>query len=155
MTEHAAPRFRGIDDYVAMLSDEERAALEQADEKLDLALLLYRMREDRGLSQAAAAQRSGLKQQAISRLERVPANVQFNTIGRYVEALGYTASLVVKDGATGRVVGELPVAPLLGKPPAQLGRRDARAPAPASATRHAQVERAADKGKSSPKDVRS
>jgi len=147
VTGNASQRFRGIDDYVATFSDEERAALVRAEEQLDLALLLYRMREDRGLSQAAAAERSGLKQQAISRLESAPANVQFNTIGRYAGALGYTASLIVKDGATGQVIGELPVTPLLALSRAHDGRRRRRAPANGSIAHRERGGRAADEGK--------
>ena len=111
MNEHD-PRFRGIDDYVAAFTVEERAELTKAKEELDLAVLMYRMRQGRGLSQVAAAEKSGLKQQAISRLERSPSNVRFNTIGRYSGALGYAASLTIRDSVTGRVIGEMPVASL-------------------------------------------
>jgi transcriptional regulator with XRE-family HTH domain len=58
----------------------------------DIAILLHNAREERGLSQEAAARLAGLQQQAVSRLERPGAKPQIATIRKYLAALGYTAS---------------------------------------------------------------
>ena len=96
----------GADDlerYVATLSDEERSELAAAEVALDIAILLHRARERRGLSQVAAARLAGLQQQAVSRLERSSANPQFETVRAYLDALGYGVELHVIDLDTGEV----------------------------------------------------
>jgi ribosome-binding protein aMBF1 (putative translation factor) len=90
-----------IDAYVATCSEKERHALATADAAIDIAILLYRAREQRGLSQAAAARRAGLQQQAVSRLERSGANLQLETLRSYLGALGYVVELSVFDLDTG------------------------------------------------------
>ena len=92
-----------LDRYIATLSEEERRELAAADVALDIAILLHRARERRGLSQAAAARLAGFQQQAISRLERSSTNPQFETIRAYLDALGYGVELNVIDLDTGEV----------------------------------------------------
>ena len=72
---------------------------------IDIALLLHDARTHRQLSQQAAAQRVGLTQQAISKLERPHANVTIGTLGRYLSALGYQLDLTLRDAATGELLG--------------------------------------------------
>ncbi|MBX5444140.1 helix-turn-helix transcriptional regulator [Sphaerobacter sp.] len=95
-----------LDAYIATLSDNERADIAAASEALDIAHLLYHARLHRGLTQKEAAARSGLKQQAISRLERAATNVTLATLQRYLGALGYTVVVSLRDKTTGRVVVE-------------------------------------------------
>jgi len=95
-----------LDAYIATLSDNERADIAAASEALDIAHLLYHARLHRGLTQKEAAARSGLKQQAISRLERAATNVTLVTLQRYLGALGYTVVVSLRDKTTGRVVVE-------------------------------------------------
>lgn len=97
--------YNEIDDYIAALTPDEQKDLSAAEAALDLAYLLHRAREERGLTQAAAAAQTGLHQQAISRLERSLRNVQLDTLQRYLDALGYTIDIEVKDKQTGQVLG--------------------------------------------------
>ena len=106
------PPYNEIDDYIATFSEEERAELAAAEAAIDLACLLYQAREEHGLSQTAAAQQAGIKQQAVSRLEQPGANVQLDTVQRYLGALGYTLDLTVKEAKTGRVLGNTTLPPV-------------------------------------------
>lgn len=106
-----APMHNDIDEYIAALSEEERQELAHADAALDLAILLYRLRTERALTQKDAAEKAGLKQQAISRWERSHPNIQLSTLQRYLDALGYNLELVVRDANTGQVVDTVELTP--------------------------------------------
>jgi DNA-binding XRE family transcriptional regulator len=95
-----------IDDYIATFSPEERKEYRTAEAALDLASLLYSIRHTHGLTQRGAAERSGLKQQAISRLEQAASNMQLGTLQRYLGALGYHLEISVIDDRTGKVAGK-------------------------------------------------
>jgi HTH-type transcriptional regulator / antitoxin HipB len=105
MSETNRP-YNEIDDYIATLSPEERKEYRTAETALDLASLLYHIRHTHGLTQLSAAERSGLKQQAISRLEQAASNVQLGTLQRYLGALGYHLEIRVIDDRTGHVAGK-------------------------------------------------
>jgi ribosome-binding protein aMBF1 (putative translation factor) len=90
-----------LDAYIATFDNEERQALSAAETAMDIAILLHRAREHRGLSQDAAARRAGLQQQAISRLEQHGANPQLETIRTYLSALGFGMEVSVIDLDTG------------------------------------------------------
>lgn len=95
-----------IDDYIATFSPEERQEYRAAETALDLASMLYHIRHTQGLTQSSAAERSGLKQQAISRLEQAASNMQLGTLQRYLGALGYHLEISVIDDRTGNVAGK-------------------------------------------------
>ena len=95
-----------IDDYIAGFSDEERQEYLAAETALDLACILYHLRQDQGMTQRQAAERAGLKQQAISRLEKAASNIQLGTLQRYLGALGYRVEISVIDDRTGNVAGK-------------------------------------------------
>src|SRR6266849_6748218 len=105
MNETANP-YNEIDDYIADFSDEERQAYVAAEMALDLACVLYQIRQEQGLTQRQAAERAGLKQQAISRLEKAASNIQLGTLQRYLGALGYSIEISVIDNRTGNVAGK-------------------------------------------------
>lgn len=96
-----APEPDDIDAYITSFDDEEHRALAAAETAIDIAILLHRVREYRGLSQSAAARSAGLQQQAISRLEQHGANPQLETIRTYLSALGFGVELSVIDLDTG------------------------------------------------------
>lgn len=96
-----------IDAYVATFDDHEREELAAAEAALDIAILLYRARERRGLSQAAAAELAGLQQQAISRFEHPSANPKLETVQAYLGALGYALELKAIDIETGEIAAEV------------------------------------------------
>ena len=105
MSETTKP-YNDIDDYIAAFSDEERQEYVAAETALDLACILYHIRQEQGLTQHEAAERAGLKQQAISRLEKAASNMQLGTLQRYLGALGYSIEISVIDNRTGNVAGK-------------------------------------------------
>jgi HTH-type transcriptional regulator / antitoxin HipB len=105
MSETSRP-YNEIDDYIATFSDEERQEYAAAEMALDLASMLYQIRQEQGLTQQHAAERTGLKQQAISRLEKAASNMQLGTLQRYLGALGYHIEISVIDNRTGNVAGK-------------------------------------------------
>ncbi len=105
MSETTKP-YNEIDDYIATFSDEERQEYVAAETALDLACILYHIRQEQGLTQRKAAERAGLKQQAISRLEKAASNIQLGTLQRYLGALGYSIEISVIDNRTGNVAGK-------------------------------------------------
>lgn len=102
-----------ISAYVAAFDDEERQELAAASAAIDIAILLYRAREHRGLSQAAAAEMSGLRQQAVSRFEHPNANPKLETVQAYLGALGYALELKAIDLQTGEATAEAVLPPTL------------------------------------------
>ena len=105
MSETSKP-YNEIDDYIAGFSDEERQEYLAAETALDLACILYHLRHEQGLTQRQAAERAGLKQQAISRLEKAASNMQLGTLQRYLGALGYSIEISFIDNRTGHVAGK-------------------------------------------------
>ena len=97
--------------YLATFTAEDREAHAAAETAIDIAMLLHRARDDRGLSQQAAARLSGLQQQAVSRFERPGANPQLETIQTYLAALGYGVELTIVDLATGEAAFSLRLPP--------------------------------------------
>src|SRR5260370_42292091 len=105
MSETSKPSNE-IDDYLATFSPEERQEYRAAETALDLASLLHSIRHTHGLTQRGAAERTGLKQQAVSRLEQAASNMQLGTLQRYLGALGYHLEISVIDDRTGNVAGK-------------------------------------------------
>ena len=103
MSETTRP-YNEVDDYIATFSDEERQEYVAAETALDLASILYQIRQEQGLTQRK--ERAGLKQQAISRLEKAASNMQLGTLQRYLGALGYRIEISVIDNRTGNVAGK-------------------------------------------------
>jgi transcriptional regulator with XRE-family HTH domain len=101
-----APTGGSVDAFLAEeFGDGELDEIAAAGLAIDVALLLHDARAHRRLSQQAAAQRVGLTQQAISKLERPHANVAIATLGRYLSALRYQLDLTLRDATSGAVVG--------------------------------------------------
>lgn len=103
------PELDDIEAYVATFDDEERAELAGA--AIDIAILLHRAREYRGLGQAAAAELAGLQQQAVSRFERPGVSPHLETLHSYLGALGYALELKAIDVATGKVIAKVLIPP--------------------------------------------
>ncbi|HVX30075.1 MAG TPA: helix-turn-helix transcriptional regulator [Nitrolancea sp.] len=106
MTERHTKRNE-VNEYIASLTDAEREAIDSASVALDIAGLAYRARLARGFTQTEAAEASGLKQQAISRIEGGTINVTFRTLERYLRALGFSVRLSVCDENTGKIVDQI------------------------------------------------
>lgn len=106
----------------ATFDDQERRALAAAEAAIDIAILLHRARQRRGLSQGAAAKLAGLRQQAVSRFERPAANPQLDPIRDYLGALNDGLEIEAVDMETGEPAAQVVLPP---KPPT-LRRRKAR-----------------------------
>lgn len=104
--------FDDLDTYVATLDEQERQELVAAETAIDIAILLYRAREHRGLSQAAAAQLAGLHQQAVSRFENPSVNPKLETVQMYLGALGFALELKAIDIETGEVAAKVTLPPV-------------------------------------------
>jgi DNA-binding XRE family transcriptional regulator len=100
-----------IEAYIATFDEDGRRRLAAAEAAIDIAILLYRARERRGLSQAAAAKLAGLHQQAVSRFERPDANPRLDTIQDYLGALGYALELAAIDIETGEQAAKVLLPP--------------------------------------------
>ncbi len=61
---------------------------QEADKELALVEMLYEMREKAGLSKSALAERMGITQSAISRLEGNPLGASMKTLSNYAQACG-------------------------------------------------------------------
>lgn len=62
-----------------------------------LALNVYRLRKERGLTQAELGMRAGLSQPKVAKIERADANPELRTIGRLAGALGVTVGELLTD----------------------------------------------------------
>src|ERR687890_1470847 len=105
MNEHEST-YNEIDDYIAELTEAERAELDTADAAIELAFLFHDAREKRGLTQAEAAQQAGLRQQAVSRFEQPDmklANTKIETLRKYLAALHYSVQITLKDLESGLI----------------------------------------------------
>jgi DNA-binding XRE family transcriptional regulator len=122
-TRDARPQDSDLDDieaYIATFDDDERRRLAAAEAAIDIAILLYRARERRGLSQAAAAKLAGLQQQAVSRFERPDTNPRLETIHEYLGALGYALELTAIDVQTGEKAAKVVLPPMSVRGPADV-----------------------------------
>ncbi len=100
----------GIVDRTDELTEEERERLATADAAIELAFLLYRARQVRGLTQAQAAETSGLLQQAVSRFEQPDiklANTKLDTLRKYLNALNYVVHVGISDAESGAMVSRI------------------------------------------------
>lgn len=100
-------QIHSIDDYIESLEEWERQEIEVASLAIDLARLLYRARDRRGLTQKEAAQLADLQQQAVSRMERANTNLQVSTLSRYLAALGYDIEIAIKDPTSGELIDSI------------------------------------------------
>jgi DNA-binding XRE family transcriptional regulator len=107
----SAQELDDIDAYVASFNEQEQQELVDAEAAIDLAIMLYRARERKHLSQAEAAGLAGLQQQAVSRFERPGANPRLDTMQSYLSALGYSLELNIIDSETGERAASLALAP--------------------------------------------
>lgn len=96
-----------IEDYIDNLTEEERQEVGLAEVAIDLARVLHHAREHRKITQSEAAQLANMRQQAISRLEQPGANIQIETLQRYLTALGYTLELTIREQATDDIVDQV------------------------------------------------
>ena len=83
--------FRDLWNDPNFISPEQKAKID-----LDVALIekLIEIRKEQGLSQQDLAERCGVKQSAIARLEKMNAAPQVSTLLKVLKPLGYTLAIV-------------------------------------------------------------
>jgi len=87
------------------IPQDHRAAVKRRSDELVVGQLLRMMREKRKLSQADIAERMGLKQPAIARLER-QKDVKLSTLRQWASATGGELVLAVRrQGKLSQLVG--------------------------------------------------
>lgn len=80
------PTWTEIEKGLKSISDEDKSII------VTLAFLVS-VRVRNGLTQQELAQRTGMKQSQIARLERLDSVPTFNTINRYANGLGYVLKM--------------------------------------------------------------
>jgi DNA-binding XRE family transcriptional regulator len=87
------------------IPQDQRAAVKRRSDEIVIGQVLRMMREQRNLSQAKVAQRMGLKQPAIARLER-QSDVKLSTLQEWATATGGELVLAVRrHGKLSQLVG--------------------------------------------------
>jgi transcriptional regulator with XRE-family HTH domain len=88
-----------FDEHLALqLQDPEFAAMWAVEKPFsDFAINVWRIREERGLTQQQLAERAGLKQPRVAEIERSDANPTLLTISRIAHALGVTPDRLLLD----------------------------------------------------------
>jgi DNA-binding XRE family transcriptional regulator len=89
-----SPKTKKFRDLVAPLDadPEHRAAIEAEKQLILTAIRLAELRREAGLTQEQLAERLGMTQENVSRIERAE-DTQLSTIRRYIEALGGSLEL--------------------------------------------------------------
>ncbi len=68
--------------------------------------MLYCISPEQEPRQQQVTARTGIKQQALSRLEKAVSTMQLGALQRYLGALGYRIEISVIDNRTGNVAGK-------------------------------------------------
>lgn len=112
-----------LQEHLALqLQDPEFAAAWAVEKAFgDLAINVWRVREERGWTQQQLAQRAGVKQPRIAEIERGNANPTLLTMSRIAQALGVTVDRLLVDSDSDSVADR------------STGANDDAAPAPLAA----------------------
>lgn len=86
--------FRPARERIDALPADRRERIEAGARKLIEASHIGELRRALDVTQATLAERSGMKQAEISRIERAPETAKLMTVERYVESLGGSLKLV-------------------------------------------------------------
>lgn len=99
--------FRPASEWIDRLPAERREKVEIGARRILADMHLAEVRKAMKVSQASVAERTGLKQTEVSRIERSLESVQLRTLNRYVHGLGGRFKLVAEfpDGT----VAEIPL----------------------------------------------
>jgi DNA-binding XRE family transcriptional regulator len=88
--------FRPANEWIEALPEASRHRAKAAAARAVEAIHLAEVRKALTITQAALADRTGLKQTEVSRIENNPASVQIRTLDRYVAGLGGKLKLVAE-----------------------------------------------------------
>ncbi|WP_274627350.1 helix-turn-helix domain-containing protein [Arvimicrobium flavum] len=97
--------FKPASDWIDALTGDRRDKIEAGARKILAEMHLAELRKAMKVSQITVAERTGLKQTEVSRIERAPETVQLRTLNRYVDGLGGKFKLVAEfpDGTTAEI----------------------------------------------------
>ena len=96
MTKLNRNDFRPAGDWIEVLPAKSRAKVKTAAARAIEAIHLAEVRKALTITQTTLADRTGLKQTEVSRIENNPASVQLRTLDRYVAGLGGKLKLVAE-----------------------------------------------------------
>ncbi len=88
-------KFTTYEDYMATLPKHEQQAIQQETKKLIKAYKLSQLRQSCKVNQSQLAERMGVSQANISKIER-GEGIQVNTMEKYISALGGELSITAK-----------------------------------------------------------
>jgi DNA-binding XRE family transcriptional regulator len=101
--------MKTLDAYIKKLPVAERTAIAEGARQKVAAIRLQQAREASGFTQEQVAQRMGVTQASLSRMEHRP-DVKLSNIRKYVEAIGGTLEVsVVLPRRSRRTAGQKPV----------------------------------------------
>ena len=97
--------FRPAFDWIDKLPPDVRARAEEGGRRFIEAMHLAEIRQALTVTQTELAQRTGLKQAEVSRIENNVSTIQLRTLERYVEGLGGNVSIVADfpDGSQAHI----------------------------------------------------
>jgi len=90
-----ASPLRALEEFVAELPEQERAAIEKRTAELVEQVTLRRLREARKQSRKGVARKLNVNQAAVSKLERRP-DMFVSTLRDYIESAGGTLEIVAR-----------------------------------------------------------
>lgn len=88
--------FRPAREWIDTLPEERRKKVEAGAATVLADIHLAELRKALNITQVALAERSGIKQAELSRIENNPEKVQLRTMERYVKSLGGDLKLVAE-----------------------------------------------------------
>ncbi len=77
----------------------------------DLGEVLRQVRARRGLSQRAAAFETGIQPSTVNRAEQGEGSLRLATLQAYLNGLGYTLELAIRQRQSGEVIGSVLLPP--------------------------------------------
>lgn len=89
-------KYTTLQEHMASLPPDRRERIEERTKNTLIAIRLAELRKSAKLSQAELAQRIGVSQSAISQLESSDNSIQWDTLNKYVNALGGRLHLSVE-----------------------------------------------------------
>jgi len=97
--------FRPARDRIDVLPADRRARIEEGAAQILKAMHLSEIRKALAVTQTNIAEKTGLKQAEVSRIENYPESVQIRTMERYVRGLGGELKIVAEfpDGTHAEV----------------------------------------------------
>jgi len=88
MTKYKRSDFRPVQEWISALPEDRQAEIRAEADRIIAEIELANVRKALTVTQADLAEKTGLKQGEISRIENAVTSVQINTLQRYITGLG-------------------------------------------------------------------